>query len=64
MVIEIVSFPINSMVIFHSYELPEGILNYGYNYLGKFHHDLTVLLHWNHVFFEGNHPHVWPNNSG
>ena len=24
--------------------------------LGKFHHDLTVLPHWNHGLFEGNHP--------
>ena len=30
MAIEIVSFPINSMVIFHSYvSLPEGIINEG-----------------------------------
>ena len=40
------------MAMFNSYvKLPEGIWNYGYNYLGKFHHDLTVLLHWNHAFF-------------
>ena len=25
-------------------------------YLGKFHHDLTVLPHWNHGLYTGNHP--------
>ena len=25
-------------------------------YLGKFHHDFTVLPHWNHGLYMGNHP--------
>ena len=32
-------------------------------YLGKFHHDLTVLPHWTHGFYRGIIP-TWPNNSG
>ena len=26
--------------------------------------DLTVLPHWNHGLYMGNHPLLWPNNSG
>ena len=26
--------------------------------------DLTVLPHWNHGYYSGNHPLLWPNNSG
>ena len=30
------------------------------NYLGKFHHDLTVLLNPGIIVNKGDHPHLWP----
>ena len=32
---------------------------YVYIDLGKFHHNFTVLPHWNHGLFEGNHSLSW-----